>query len=378
MKSMSLEIHTVHSRQQEKQFLNLPWSLYKHDPHWVPPLRGNQRQLCGFAKHPFYRNAESQAFLAQREGRVVGRVLAVSNRAHNNYHDDKLGFFGFFESVDDAEVSQGLLSAAEDYLKGRGLESIRGPVNPSMNYECGLLVDSFQSPPVFMMTYNPPYYGRLIEQAGFEKSHDLYAYLGSAEMLELNEKRWEFIRKKLGEKIRFAMRAMERPRFDEEMRGFLDVYNQALVGSWGFVPITPAEITHMASGLKQLIAPELTAVVEVDGKRAGVAFGILDYNPRIKQIDGRLFPFGFLRLLRNRKAIKRMRMISANVLPEFQGNKGMGLALFCSLIPAIRDWGIQQCEFSWVLESNQFSRATLERCGTQLYKTYRIYDKRIV
>ncbi len=371
---MTIEIVPVTTRSQRREFLNLPWKLYKADPTWVPPLRGNQKQLCGFGRHPFYRNASSQAFLAKKDGATVGRILAISNREHNQYNSDQLGFFGFFESIDDSEVATALLDAARDHLKSAGHDSMRGPVNPSMNYECGLLVEGFDSPPVFMMTYNPPYYRELFEQYGLEKVQDLFAFLGNKEDLEKNAKRWKTVSRRLEKKQQFKIRAMERSRFNEELRGFLDIYNRSLVGSWGFVPITTAEVDHMAGELRYLIAPEITAVVEVEDQRIGVTFGMLDYNTRIKQIDGSLFPFGFIKLLRNKKSIKRIRILSANVIPEYQGNQGIGMALFFAIIPAIQDWGIEQCEFSWVLESNTMSKQSLERCGTERYKTYRMFE----
>ncbi|HMO13760.1 MAG TPA: N-acetyltransferase [Pirellulaceae bacterium] len=371
---MTVTVVQVTTRREQEIFLQFPWTLYHGDPHWVPPIRSDQRQRCGFAKHPFYERAESQAFLAYRNGQPVGRILAIANHLHNELHQDKIGFFGFFESIDDQQVAKSLLQAARGYLKNRGYQVMRGPVSPSMNYECGALVDGFDSMPVFMMTYNPPYYPSLFEASGLAKAHDLYAYRGTYEMLAQNEKRWNFVSQRLGERVKLNMRPMYRKDFDKELRGFMDVFNQALVGSWGFVPLTEAEMKHIANSLRYLIAPEMTSVIEVDGERVGVSFGMLDYNPRIKSIDGKLFPFGFLKLILNKRTIKRIRLISTNVVPRFQKNKGVGMSLFFNLIPAIREWGIEECEFSWVLESNTFSRATLERCGTELYKTYRIYD----
>ncbi len=374
---MPVEVSPVTTKSDQKAFLNLPWQLYQNDSHWVPPLRQNQKELCGFAKHPFYETADSTAYLAKIDGKPVGRVLAITNHTFNELYQSKFGFFGFFESVENAEVANALFDAVKKHHRQLGHDTLRGPTNPSMNYECGLLVDGFDSPPVFMMTYNPPYYQEYFESNGMVKSHDLYAYLGHVDMLKDNEERWAFINEKLSKKVNFTMRQMERPRFDEELRGFLDVYNRALPGSWGFVPISQSEMDHMAAGLRHLIVPDLTGVVEVDGKRIGVTFGMLDYNDRIKKIDGKLFPFGFFKLLFNRKKIKRVRLISTNVVPEYQKNKGIGLTLFSSLIPNIYKWGIEECEFSWVLESNRLSRATLERCGTVLYKTYRMYDSEI-
>ena len=370
----SIEVKPVQSRAEQRAFLNLPWQLYQGDENWIPPLRQNQKELAGFAPHPFYQNAKSQAFIAIQNGNVVGRILAIIDDNMNRHEQSRIGTFGFFEAIESEAVAKALFDAVKRHHGELGMELMRGPVNPSMNYECGLLIDGFDSPPVFMMTYNPPYYQRLYEQNELTKSHDLYAYLGYIEMLEDNEHRWKFIDERLSEKVNLKVRPMRRADFDQELRCFLEIYNCALPGSWGFVPITNAEMEHMAKNLRHLIVPEMTSVAEVDGRTVGVAFGMLDYNSRIKAIDGRLFPFGFLRLLWNKRNIKRIRMISTNVIPEFQKNKGIGLSLFAALIPALKDWKIKEVEYSWVLESNRLSRATLERCGTILYKTYRMYD----
>jgi GNAT superfamily N-acetyltransferase len=178
-----------------------------------------------------------------------------------------------------------------------------------------------------------------------------------------------------GVKERFGVkvRPLDRSRFDEEVRMFLDIYNSSLGGTWGFVPLSPAEVKHMAASLKHLIVPELALVAEVDGKPIGSVFCLLDYNPRIKAINGRLFPFGFLKLLWNKKAIKRMRAISTNVIPEYQA-WGVGLVLMAALVPQLYAWGMDEVEFSWVLESNHLSKRTLERGGAKVSKKYRIYQ----
>ncbi len=369
----NFEIVPVTTRAQQKQFLTLPWQIYKGDPHWIPPLRQNQKELVGFARHPFYDEATGQAFLALDDGRPCGRLLAIINHAHNKRYDEQIGFFGFFESTNDQEVANGLFDAARDWFATHNIETIRGPCNPSLNYEIGLLVEGFDSSPLFMMTYNPPYYSELIEGYGFGKKHDLFAFWGHVDMLESLDEKLAFIVQEASRRFSVKLRLMDRKRFDDEVRMFLDIYNKSLIGTWGFVPLSAGEVDHMAASLKHLIAPEMTSVAEVDGKPIGVVFALLDYNPRVRKIDGRLFPFGFLRLLWNRKAIKTIRLISTNVLPEYQ-RWGVGLLLVSRLVPEVRKWGVQEAEFSWVLETNHLSRATLERGGAKLSKTYRIYE----
>lgn len=369
----SVSVVRVESQKQKNQFLHLPWQLHSSDPNWIPPLRQNQKELVGFAKHPFYESAEVAAFLALRDGQPCGRVLAIANHPHNQRHDDRVGFFGFFESIDDTEVSRQLLDSARGWLAEKNLTTMRGPCNPTLNYECGLLVEGFDTPPFFMMTYNPPYYENLLTSYGFEKNQDLYAFWGHIDMLESLDEKLDFIVREATERFDIKLRRLSTKRFAEEVRMFLDIYNKSLVGTWGFVPLSEGEIKQIADGMKHLIVPEMTSIAEIDGKPVGVVFGLLDYNPRIKLIDGRLFPFGFLRLLWNRKAIKKVRLISTNVVPEYQ-KWGIGLVLLSRLVPDILQWGIEEVEFSWVLESNHLSRKTLERGGAKRTKTYRIYD----
>ncbi len=368
-----LVIQPVRTRREQKQFLHFPWTLYQGDPNWIPPLRSNQQELVGFKPHPFYDYAESQAFLAVRGGQLQGRVLGLVNRAHNERYKEQRGFFGFFESVDDQEVANGLLDAVRQWLAERNIAKLRGPMNPSQNYECGLLIDGFDTPPSFMMTYNPPYYARLLENYGFRKAQDLFAYQAHREMLATVDPKIKFIIDESTRRFDIKLRSLDKSRFLDDVRLFLDIYNKSLPGTWGFVPLSDAEVEHMARGLKHLIVPELTCVAEVEGRPVGAVFCLLDYNPRIKQIDGRLFPFGFIRLLWNRKKIPKARVLSTNVTPEFQ-RWGLGLVLNAYMVPNALEWGMQEGELSWVLESNHLSRKTIERGGGRRTKTYRIYD----
>jgi len=369
-----IRIEPVTTSAQKKQFFNLPWQLYKGDPYWIPPLRGNNKELLGFKKHPFYEQAEAQAFIAYEDGQPCGRVLAVVNHAHNKQHDDKLGFAGFYESTDNQEVADGLFAAAGSWLKEHGMEQVRGPANPSQNYECGLLVEGFDAAPTFMMTYNPPYYQALWENAGFEKSHDMYAYNAYIEMLADMDTKLRFIVQECKRRFELNVRRLDKRKFLKDVHTFLDIYNKSMDGSWGFVPLSDNELAHMAAGMKHLVVPEMTTIAEIDGKPIGAVFGMLDYNPLIKEIDGSLFPFGFLKLLWKRKALTRVRMISTNVLPEWQ-KWGVGLVLLGRLVPESLEWGIKEGEFSWVLESNKLSRGSLERGGAKRTRTYRMYDR---
>lgn len=366
-------VKPVASWWHRRQFLKLPWDIYAGDSNWVPPLRGIAKEMVNYKKHPFYHTAEIQTFLAFRGKAPVGRIAAIVNHAHNDRYHEKRGFFGFFECEDSQETATALFSAAQDWLRSKGMTAIRGPMNPSMNYECGLLIKGFDSPPTFMMTYNRPYYQRLIEGFGFVKAQDMYAFCGRTSMVADLDKKMAFIIQECQRRFDIKLRRLDTKRFDADVRMFLDIYNKSLVGTWGFVPISEAETTAMARGLKMLIVPEMTTVGEIDGKAIGAVFGLLDYNPRIKEIDGRLFPFGFLRLLLNRKGLKRVRLISTNVIPEYQ-KWGVGLLISSRLVPEAQAWGIEEAEFSWVLESNTLSYGTLKRGGATITKTFRIFD----
>ncbi len=366
-------IEAVETRGQQKRFLNLPWRIYADDSCWMPPLLHSQEELLGFRRHPFYEKSTSRSFLARRGTRDVGRITAIVNAGFIERYGEQRGFFGFFECDDDPAASQALFGAARDWLHAAGMTSIRGPVNPSMNYECGLLIEGFETPPFFMMPHNRPYYASLVEDAGFGKIEDLYAFWGKTSMLAALDSKLGVMVQGVKERFGVTVRHLDRKRFDDDVRMFLEVYNASLSSMWGFVPLTPGEVRHMAASLKHLIVPELAVVAEVDGKPIGTVFCLLDYNPRIKAINGRLFPFGFLRLLWNKRGIKRMRAISTNVIPEYQA-WGVGLVLTAALVQPALDWGMEEAEFSWVLESNYLSKRTLERGGAIVTKKYRIYQ----
>lgn len=368
-----LTVKPVATRHERKLFLQFPWELYRNDPHWIPPLQGNQRELVGYRRHPFYERNRVQTFLARRGDKVCGRIAALINYGHIEQHHEQRGFFGFFECLDDQSAASGLLEAARQWLAAQGIDKIRGPASPSMNYELGTLIEGFDSSPTFMMAYNPPYYQRLLETYGLTKAQDLYAYWGNLEMLPKVQAKLGPVASQIIERLNIRLRPLDRTRFLEDVQTFLSIYNQSLGNTWGFVPMTPAEIRHTASGLRYLMVPELSLAAEIDGQVVGAVFGLPDYNPRIRQIDGRLFPFGFFRLLRNKQAIKRIRLISTNVLPEYQ-RWGVGLALMQGLVPKALEWGMQEAEFSWVLETNLLSRGSLEKGGAIRTKTYRLFD----
>lgn len=372
--SSKYEVIRVEDRRHRREFIDFIWKLHKNDPNWVPPIRMNQEELVNFRRHPFYENAKCRTFIVRKDGEVVGRVAAIINNGHNKRFGEKRGFFGFFDCIDDQQAANALLLEASRYLKSEGMDDVRGPCNPSLNYEIGTLVDGFDTPPTFMMTYNWPYYDKLIKGFGFEKTQDLYAYEGNMEMLKTIDPKLKFVIDEVKRRFNVTLRPANKKKFGEEVKLFLKIYNEALQGTWGFVPLTDAECVGMGASLKMLVDPTLTSFVEVDGKAVAVGICLPDFNPLIKKIDGRLFPFGFLTLLFGRKKIKKVRVMSTNVIPEYQ-RWGLGLVVLDRMMPDCLAMGIHDAEFSWVLESNHLSRGSLERAGTKRTKTYRLYDR---
>jgi len=368
-----ITVRAVTSWRDRRRFQRLPWTIYADDPNWVPPILSQERLLLGWGRHPFFDHAEMVTYLAERDGKVAGRIAVFVNDIHNAKYDEKRGFFGFFECVDDLAVARALFDAGRVWLLRRGMTDWRGPVNPSLNYTCGLLIDGFSSPPVFLMTYNPPYYAALIEAFGFAKTQDMYAYEMDVALLAKLVDRYKPAVMSSLEGDDFAVRRFDRKHFAAEIRTFLEIYNRALDGTWGFTPLQQGEVTHIAQEMGQIIAPEFAAFAIVDGVAVGAVLALLDYNQIIRKLNGRLLPFGIFRILWGRKRINVARAMAVIMLPEYQ-QSGLGIVLLDRLVESAKPWGLRGWEFSWVLESNEASRGSLRRAGTRLTKTYRIYD----
>lgn len=373
---MSVTVTPVSGRRDLDAFIKLPFRLYRDDPNWVPPLLYLERQRFDPKTNPFLQHADAQLFLARRGGQVVGRISAQVDHEHNRYHREHTGFFGFFESEDDCETAGALFGAAEGWLRERGMEAARGPLSFSINQEVGLLVEGFDTPPMIMMPYSRPYYGRLIEGAGFGKAMDLYAW----------QYDWETVPPKahraveaLRQRSDITIRTGDIHRFDEEIATILEVFNSAWSENWGFVPVTPAEARHLAKELRQIVDTNMTIIVEVEGKPAGVVLLAPDLNEAIRDLNGRLFPLGWAKLLWRLKVrgIKSGRLMILGVRKEYRTRRYLAMAyLLCDEIyRAARDGGYRRGEFSWTLEDNTAVNTMIRNIGCRLYKTYRIYEK---
>ena len=367
-------VRPVASWRDRRRFQRLPWSIYAGDHNWVPPILAQERELLGWRHHPFFDNAEIVTLLAERGGLAVGRLAVLINHVHNHKYNEQRGFFGFFECIDDAAVAGGLFEAGQDWLRQRGMTAVRGPVNPSLNYTCGLLIDGFDCPPCFLMTYNPPYYAALLETCGFAKAQDLYAYEMDMNMLRVLVERYKLAVLAALNRPDMVIRPINSAMIQQEIETYLDIYNRSLDGTWGFTPLQPREARHIASELKHLIVPQFTAFVEIDGQPIGAFFALLDYNQILAKLNGRLFPFGVVRLMTGRRKITAVRAMAMTMVPGFQ-DAGLSAVLIDNLTGPAKKWGIQRWELSWILESNSRSLGSLERVGMKRIKTYRIYDK---
>ena len=369
---MALEVVTADSKRALKEFIEFPYSLYQDDPFWVPPLRIAVKALLDRATHPFYANAEAEFFLARRDARVVGRIAAILNRNHNKFHEENAGFFGFFESTNATEVAAALLGAARKWVFERGAVLLRGPVNPSTNYECGMLVDGFDSNPMVMTTYNPRYYPALMQSVGLHKAKDLNAYVSTAEAVEL-EKIGRVADRKLA-KSGVTVRLINMKDFDGEVGRIWEVYNSAWKHNWGFVPMTREEFFLMGKEMKHILKPELVLVGEASGKPIGFALALPDVNFALKPADGSLFPMGLLKILYHRRMIKSLRILALGVVEEYR-TSGVAAAFYATLARTASKLGYSgDCEMSWILEDNVLMTRSLEVMRARHYKTYRIYE----
>jgi len=373
-----LTIHRVGDGRGRRRFLDLPFGLYRDHPHWVPPLRRAQAKVLA-GTTAFFDRAEMALFLAERGRRAVGRIAAIHNRAHNDHHNDRVGFFGFFEcDPTDTDAAGGLFDHAERWLAERGLASVRGPVNPSMNTECGLLIKGFDRPPMVLMPYNPPEYARLVEAAGFAKCKDLYAYLVRGGDVDEGKGRDRMLR--LAEVIRrrypqVHVRPLDMKRYEQEVRRLVDIFEAARADNWGHVPLTDKEVLEMARDMKRVVDPDLILAGEVDGRLAGASMALPNVNRALAAARGRLLPWGFLRFMRALRRIHEIRILGIAVLERYR-HLGIAGLLILETILRGRAKGIDVGEASWVLEDNDMSNRTIQNVlEPEHYKTYRIYEK---
>jgi GNAT superfamily N-acetyltransferase len=373
---MTLDISPVKTSRDLEAFIRLPDTLYRDDPTYVPMLRASERKMLDPKLNPFYLHAEAEHYLARRDGRIVGRASAIRNRAHEELHREKTGFFGYFDAENDPDAAKALLGAAEEWTRARGLERIRGPVNPSTNDPCGTLVEGFKWPPFALMTGNPPYTPGLIEGAGYAKVKDLLAYF-----LISSEGTFEKIKRvadgilKRGD---ITIREIDMSRFEEELGLVMEIYNDAWSHNWGFVPMTPEEIRFAANDLRAVVLPELTYFAFLKGKPVGFSFAVPNFNVSLKRAKGRLFPFGWFWFLKPvLRRIGLFRIIALGVRREHQ-HLGIGTLFYERYLQVTLHRGFKGGELSWILEDNELMNRPLRLMGARPYKKYRLYEKTLL
>ena len=367
----AIEIVSVTAKRDWKAFVHFPYTHYKDYPNWVPHLIMDQKTLLNPKKHPFYKHAKVQLFLAKAENRVVGRIAAIVDNNHIETHQEQVGFFGFFETIDDEAVSFALLHAALNWLKAQGMEAMRGPVNPSMNEECGLLVDAFDEPPRLLMTYNPPYYADHIERFGLKKVMDLYAY--HIDGHEPPPEKLVRVAERVKARNDLVMRQVDMKHYDREVQDIWKVYNQAWSRNWGFVPWTWEEFQHLGKDMKTALVPDMALIVEKEGEPIAFAVSLPDMNRALIKTNGRLFPLGLFKLLYHSKKIDWCRIVILGVVKDHQG-LGIDAMLYLETWKNATRRGYYHGEMSWILENNEMMNRAACMLGGKVYKTYRMYQ----
>jgi hypothetical protein len=365
-------IRPVQTKADTKKFIDFFYELYKDDPNFVPPLRMDREKLIDKKKNPFYKHSEMELFLAERDGKVIGRIGAIVNYNHNKEHSDRVGFFGFFECINDQEVATALFEEAKKFVKSKGMNALRGPANPSVNDEYGLLIEGFDSGAVILMTYNPKYYIDLIEGAGFKKEKDLYAYLLSQDTVYTEKfiRANEIVKKRSG----LTFRSVNMKDFDREVDRIKQVYNTAWEKNWGEVPMTDDEFKALAADLKMIVVPELVIMAEnKEGELVGFGLSLPDINMALKYNKNGGLLGGLWHLYTKKKKINLCRIIVLGVLPEYRKTGAAGV-LFFETAARAKKLGYQYGEASWILEDNVMMNRAAETMQGKIYKKYRIYQ----
>lgn len=357
-------------------FIDLPWKIYRGDSNWVPPLKKEVRNLLGSREHPFWQFAERSLFLAFRGSEPVGRIAAILNHNHNRFHNELAAGWGFFECTDDTEAASALFSRAEEWSRHKGMKVLRGPLSPSTNYEIGMLLEGFETPPTFMMPYNPPYYLKLAESSGFRKEKDLLAY-AVARGWQPPEWLGRIAQKILAEN-NVRVRHIQMDRLQSEVHLIKEIYHDAWFDNWGFVPMTDAEIDEMGRKLKQIIDPRLVFFIVMGEEAVGVGMIVPDVNPLLRRFNGRIGPLGWLKYLLYRNEITDLRGMIFGIKKQYQ-QMGLPLVAFDYLYRGLlEDKALKKyrtLELGWNLEDNDLINKWYDDGGAQVVKKYRIYSK---
>ena len=368
-------IAPVSSVSDLKVFIDVPWTVYVDDPMWVPPLR-LERRLHFSRFNPFFKHGEWQAWIAYKDHQPAGRISAQIDFLHRERYGSDTGHFGLLECIEDTTVFSSLIRVAENWLRERNTRQVTGPFNLSINQECGVLVDGFETPPVVMMPHSPPWYGRMYEENGYQPMKDLLAYW--VEIGFEAPKVMTAMLEKYAQRIH--MRVIRKNRLSEEIEILRDIFNDAWSENWGFVPLTREEFAELGSIFRLLVPEDYIQIAEVDGKPVAFMASLPNLNEVFSELNGNLFPFGWVKLVRKirQQSFLTGRVPLMGVRKQFH-NTALGAALVYAVVDATRKCGLsrgaREVELSWILEDNKPMRNILDSIGSKQYKRYRIYGK---
>lgn len=371
---MPFTVRPVITGRDREAFLRLPWRIYEDDPRWTPPLLADQRKFFDPARNPFFDHAEVALYLAfDSSGQPAGRIALTVDRAHNEFHSERTGFFGFFESIDDPRAGHCLLDHARQWFKDKGLAKMAGPMNLSTNHECGLLVEGFESLSMLGIPYNPPRYQEILEGWGLAKSKDLLSLFLDPKVVP------EYLTRamvRIDKRNRFTLRSFRMDRFTDELDILWDIYNSAWERNWGFVPMTRKEFLFAAEEMKAIVQPEFCFIAEVEGQPVGFSLTLPNINPLLKKMNGRLFPLGWLHFLRGKKNIDSFRVITLGIKKPFR-RMGIDVAFYHATYKRLVEITASLVEMSWILEDNIPMLEPIRRIGGTVYKRHRIYERNL-
>jgi GNAT superfamily N-acetyltransferase len=369
---LAMNIEKAVTRRALREFVYLPEKLYDHDPLWSPPIWMEERQTFT-AKNPILAHSDYALFLARENESVVGRILAYVDRNFNDYYDSKVGMFGSFESIRRPEVAEGLFAETEEWMVDQGMDTLRGPINPVS--ECwGSLYNGFDRPATFMMPYNPSYYNEYLENLGYNKVKDLFAFEGDSKQgYQIPERFIRFREKLMARRPNIRKRRIDMKHLTRDAEAIWRISNQAIRNNWGWIPYDKEELKSTIKKLKPIADPDAIWIVEDAGQPVGFCLGFPDINIILRQIRGRILPFGFITLVRRRKRLQDFRLFGLAVLPEYH-NLGLDVLLYVSLFEALAPRGVR-LEASYILEDNSSMINALQKLGLEITKTYRVYEK---
>lgn len=365
-----IEILEVKTKKNLSEFIKFPFDLYSKNQCYIPQLIKNQKEHFS-EKNPFLKHADIKLFIARKNKKTVGRIVSIINHRHIEFQNERTGFFGFFEAINDNDAAFSLLDAVSKDQEKNGMAALRGPMNFSTNEECGFMIEGFDKPPMLMTPYNMPYYNDMMKNYGMQKAKDLYAFIYEMENI-MPEK----IRRvaAIAEQHGITVRPIDKKQFKQEMSFFKEIYNSAWEKNWGFVPLTDSEIEYVGSKLKQLAVPELLLIAEDKGIPVGFLGLLPDFNYVLEKMRGRINPLTIIKAFYYSGKINDLRLMLLGIKAEYR-NKGIDAAMFSKGFEEIKKKKYKRVEFSWILEDNIPVIRLVEMIGGKLYKKYRIYEK---